>query len=78
MEVELKMVAEKKKIPTWNPEFIRDLSERVYRRQLGSDDTRRMIEKDKDNGEKLRNRAAAYDQLSRAYLELLGFTPPAE
>lgn len=69
-------VAEKIKEPTWNPEFIRDLSERVYRRELGEDDTRRMIEKDKDNGERLRARAMSYDKLSRAYLDLLGFKPP--
>ena len=37
---------EKQKIPTWNPEFIRDLSEKVYRKNLGADDVRRMIEKD--------------------------------
>jgi len=68
----------KQKVPTWNPEFIRDLSERVYRQNLGADDVRRMIEKDGDSGQKLRGRAMAYDKLSRTYLELLGFTPPAE
>lgn len=67
---------EKVKIPTWNPEFIRDLSEKVYRESLGADDTARMIEKDKDSGEKLRARAACYDKLSRTYLDLLGFKPP--
>ncbi len=68
----------KPKIPTWNPEFIRDLSEKVYRRNLGDDDVRRMIEKDGDGGKKLRGRAAAYDNLSRTYLDVLGFTPPSE
>jgi hypothetical protein len=69
---------EKQKIPAWNPEFIRDLSEKVYRRSLGDDDVRRMIEKDEDGGKKLRSRASSYDKLSRTYLELLGFTPPSE
>lgn len=69
---------ERPKIPTWNPEFIRDLSERVYRNELGEDDTRRMIEKDGDGGKKLRGRAEFYDKLSRVYLEILGMKPPAE
>lgn len=67
---------EKPKIPTGNPEFIRDLSEKVYRKNLGADDTARMIEKDADNGDKLRSRAACYDKLSQTYLDLLGFKPP--
>lgn len=37
--------------PTFDPTYIRDISEKVYREVLGSDDTARMIEKDKDNGE---------------------------
>ncbi len=69
---------EKPKIPTWNPEFIRDLSEKVYRENLGPSDTVSMIEKDKDDGQKLRARAACYDKLSRTYLDLLGFKPPVE
>lgn len=69
---------DKPKIPTWNLEFIRDLSEKVYRVMLGDDDTKRMIEKDEDGGKKLRSRAGSYDKLSRTYLEMLGFKPPAE
>ncbi len=69
------------KIPTWNPEFIRDLSEKVYRVRLEDEckgNTDRMLEKDDDGGKKLRNRAGFYDSLSRVYLDLLGFKPPAE
>lgn len=71
-------VQDKPKIPTWNPEFIRDLSEKIYRESLGETDARSMIEKDEDNGEKLRGRASSYDKLSRLYLDALGFKPPAE
>jgi hypothetical protein len=65
--------------PTFDPDYIRDISEKVYRVQLTRDhaeNVERMIAKDKDNGEKLRNRAAAYDPLTRAYLKVLGFEPP--
>lgn len=73
---------EKIKVPTWNPEFIRDLSEKVYRADLehptggGEGAVARMLEKDSDGGVKLRGRAAAYDKLSRIYLDILGFKPP--
>ena len=62
---------------TFDATYIRDLSEKVYRGLLGDDDVQRMIEKDKDGGVKLRNRAGAYDLLTRAYLKTLGFEPPA-
>lgn len=55
-----------------SPECVRDISERVYRIELGPVDTARMIAKDKDNGEKLRNRAKSYDSLTRSYLKALG------
>lgn len=64
--------------PTFDPEYIRDLSEKVYRVLLEKDcegNIARMIEKDEDNGEKLRNRAGFYDRLTRAYLQILGYTP---
>ena len=64
--------------PTFDPTYIRDLSEQAYRYRLEQDcegNVARMIEKDEDNGEKLRNRAGAYDPLTRAYLEVLGFKP---
>jgi hypothetical protein len=67
--------------PTFDPEYIRDLSEAVYRitlvRDAGEGSPERMIAKDEDNGEKLRNRAGAYDPLTRVYLKVLGFEPPA-
>lgn len=60
----------------FDPEAVRDLSERVYRDFLERDNVptgavARMIEADGDNGEKLRERARAYDRLSRAYLRAL-------
>lgn len=54
----------------WSDEFIRDLSEAVYRKRLGPADVARMIEKDGDGGAKLRARAGAYDTLTRAFLEV--------
>lgn len=61
--------------PTFDPTYIRDISEAVYRHQLGAEDVQRMIEKDEDQGQKLRNRAGSYDQLTRVYLKTLGFDP---
>lgn len=65
--------------PTFDPEYIRDISEKVYRLNLErscAGDVDRMIEKDRDEGQKLRNRAAAYDSITRLYLKVLGFEPP--
>lgn len=64
--------------PTFHPDYIRGISEEVYRFRLEQDcagNVARMIEKDEDGGEKLRNRAGAYDPLTRAYLKVLGFEP---
>lgn len=71
----------KERKPTFDPEYIRDLSEQAYRLRLDQDcpgNAVRMIEKDKDEGQKLRNRAGAYDPLTRAYLKVLGFEPVAD
>ncbi len=73
--------SEREQKPTWHPDFIRDLSEKVYRAKLEGEckgNVERMIEKDGDQGQKLRGRAVSYDALSRGYLEVLGFTPPAK
>ncbi len=67
--------------PTFDPDYIRDVSEQAYRIRLEQDcpgNVARMIEKDEDNGEKLRNRAGAYDPLTRAYLKVLGFEPESK
>ena len=48
------------------PELVRNISEAVYRDRLGPGDAASMIEK--DGAQKLRERAAAYDTLTRAYL----------
>jgi len=70
-------------VPTFDPEYIRDLSEKVYRIRLEQDcdgNVDRMLSKDAqkdpaDGGKKLRNRAGQYDPLTRAYLDVLGFKP---
>lgn len=72
------MEAEKPRRPAFAPEYIRDISENVYRIRLEQDspgNVERMIAKDEDNGEMLRNRAAAYDPMTRAYLKVLGVEP---
>lgn len=61
-------------------EKIRDISEKVYRLRLEQDcpgNVQRMLDKDRevdpdDNGKKLRNRAASYDPLTKAYLKVFG------
>jgi hypothetical protein len=66
--------------PTFDPEYIRDISEKVYRARLEQEcagNVDRMLEKDKDGGAKLRNRAGAYDPLTRAYFAALGIEPPS-
>ncbi len=53
---------------------ITDISERVYRLRLEDDckgNVERMLAKDDDGGVKLRNRAKAYNPLTRAYLVAL-------
>lgn len=64
--------------PTFDPAYIRSVSEKVYRIRLEqecSGNVDRMIAKDEDGGQKLRNRAGQYDPLTRAYLDVLGFKP---
>lgn len=51
---------------------IRDISVLVYKDLLGADDTKRMIEKDADNGMKLRSRAVIYDPIVKATLRAVG------
>lgn len=79
---------DKPKTPTWNPEFIRDLSEKIYRKKLDSEcgeGTSKLTDDDIAAGRlgldgkpkiSIRNRAAMFDKLSRLYLEELGFKPP--
>lgn len=57
--------------PVPDDKTVRDLSEMIYRDQLGKDDVKRMIAKDEDQGEKLRARAGFYDPVSRAALKLM-------
>lgn len=58
----------KKREPEFDAETVRDISEAVYRDRLGADDVASMIEKDGDNGQKLRERASSYDNLTRSYM----------
>lgn len=76
---------EKEKAVKHSPDQVRDISEAVYRLRLDQDtphvsdanpgNVARMIAKDNDGGKKLRGRAASYDALTRAYLEVLGIKP---
>ena len=74
------------KRPTHSPEFVREVSEKVYRLALaqtcGGNDAAwrsaaadRMIAKDGDGGAKFSGRAGAYDKLTRIYLEVLEVKP---
>lgn len=62
----------KKREAEFDETEVRNLSEKVYRDLLERDNAagavERMIAKDGDNGEKLRNRAASYDRLTRAFM----------
>lgn len=60
---------------------IRDVSEAVYRLQLGVDGVKSMLRIDAeadpaDNGAKLRRRAASYDRTVKDVLEVLGYQVP--
>jgi hypothetical protein len=57
--------------PTYSDDYVRDISEAVYRIRLGDDAVRRALA-DPDRGETwLRNGAGSYDVLTRAYLDTL-------
>jgi hypothetical protein len=67
-------MTEKKPIPrapTYDDALIADLAEAVYRIELGLKDAASMVEKDKDDGTKLRRRAQAYASVVRATLDAL-------
>lgn len=51
--------------------YVRDISEIVYRSRLGPGGAERMVTDDGDDGSKLRGRAGAYDGLTRDYLRAL-------
>lgn len=63
------------------PAMIRDVSEAVFRLQLGPDGLKSMLRVDaevdpNDNGARLRRRAEGYDRTTRDYLEVLGYQVP--
>ena len=71
----------------YEPEFVRKVSERLYRMALAADAggkhntewknkaADRMIEEDGDGGIKFSRRAGAYDHLTRMYLRILKYDP---
>ena len=65
--------------PKYDPQYVRRVSERVYRvelnRESGEGSDQQMVAEDGDDGTKLRNRAAAYDRLTRVYLHALEIKP---
>jgi hypothetical protein len=67
----------KKREPEFDPVRVRDVSVEVYKARLvqdsGAGAVERMIAKDGDNGERLRDvRAVAYDKLTRCYMRAMG------
>lgn len=57
--------------PAYDDAMIADLAERVYRAELGPKDAASMVEKDQDDGTKLRRRAQAYASVVRLTLDAL-------
>jgi len=64
-------VTQAKRPPEFDAEMVRNISEAVYRDDLGPADTASMIEKDGDSGKKLRERAGSYDKMTRAYMRAI-------
>lgn len=62
--------------PPRDIEAITDISEGVYRRELGQRGVRSMIAADKDGGVKLRARAKVMNSRTVRYLEELGLPVP--
>jgi hypothetical protein len=64
----------KKREPEFDPAEVRAMSVAVYKARLVQDSgegaVERMIAADKDTGEKLAGRAAAYDALTRCYMRV--------
>jgi hypothetical protein len=70
----MSMTDQKKREPEFDPAEVRALSVAVYKARLVQDSgegaVERMIAADKDTGEKLAGRAAAYDALTRCYMRV--------
>lgn len=79
------MKAPKERPPTHSPEYIRSISERLYRILLAEDaggdpawraaEADRMIAKDGDGGKKFSNRAGQYDRIVRHVIDILEIKP---
>lgn len=61
--------------PKKTDQKVRDISVAIYKMRLGERDTARMLAKDADGGAKLRERAKAYDILTRCYMKVLKTEP---
>jgi hypothetical protein len=72
--IDMSMTDQKKREPEFDPAEVRALSVAVYKARLVQDSgegaVERMIAADKDTGEKLAGRAAAYDALTRCYMRV--------
>ena len=64
-------MSEVAKAPRHDPELVARLSERVYRARLGQKGAASMIEKDRDDGAKLRRRATIYAPLVSDVLDAI-------
>ncbi len=62
--------------PPMDKSRVLDIAEAVYRDRLGERDTARMIQDDRDSGQKLRQRAKAYVPLVAPFCRALGVTIP--
>lgn len=72
-----------------SPDAVRDISEKLYRKKLDSEcgvGTAKMTDDDIAHGvmghdgkpkQSIRDRAGAYDKLTRLYLDILGIEPSA-
>lgn len=62
----------------FDTEFVRDVSEAVYRDRVGSDDITKMLDDPKRGPDYVRRTAGSYDTLTRAYLRTLKVTASLE
>lgn len=54
-----------------DPQYVAEICEAIYKKLLGPGAAERMLEKDGDDGKKLRGRALAYRHVVVAVLEVL-------
>lgn len=66
----MKRIKAKVKKATIPNDRVRDVSVQVYCTRLGKAGTARMLSDDDDGGAALRDRAGAYDTLTRIYMDI--------